>query len=249
MLHKRNSIFLFFFLSFILSYGQNFRAYYAVEFTPTNFDSIMNLDQIKKSVELQKIAQHMINVIQSANSKDFRLDYNQKESLFYHPPVLEKNERDFSAFGTFINFSGKYYVSKTVLTQQKEAFGKEFLVTYPKIDWKITNETKKIGKYICYKATAIKIREVPGEIIKEKIVAWFAPEIPFNYGPKDFHGLPGLIVQVQEGKTIFNLKKIVKEGDKKKIKIKPPTKGEKVTSEEYNKWVKKMFKASFPNRG
>jgi len=30
-----------------------------------------------------------------------------------------------------------------------------------------------------------------------EVVAWFAPEIPYNYGPLGYYGLPGLILELQ----------------------------------------------------
>lgn len=54
----------------------------------------------------------------------------------------------------------------------------------------ITQESKKIGDFICYKA-----------ITKNKRVVWFTPEIPLQFGPKQYRGLPGLILEVEIGKV------------------------------------------------
>ena len=67
------------------------------------------------------------------------------------------------------------------------------------------------------------------------IVAWFAPSLPFSYGPKDFYGLPGLIVQLTENRTTYLANKI--ELDDLEISIDFP-KGKTVSKEEFDKKLK-----------
>jgi GLPGLI family protein len=96
------------------------------------------------------------------------------------------------------------------------------------VKWEITNETKKIGKFNCYKA--IGLFERSGYINKkdEKIIAWFTPEIPFNFGPKYYSGLPGLIIKLEEGRVSYALKKINK-AESQKINFQK--KGKQITAE------------------
>ncbi|MGZ5192347.1 MAG: GLPGLI family protein [Kaistella sp.] len=63
-----------------------------------------------------------------------------------------------------------------------------------KLNWKISNEKAKIGSYNAQKATT----EFGGRTWN----AWFSSDIPLQDGPYKFHGLPGLIVKVEdEGKN------------------------------------------------
>ena len=63
-----------------------------------------------------------------------------------------------------------------------------------KFDWKILPEKAKIGDYNTQKATT--------EYGGRKWTAWFAQDLPFQDGPYKFHGLPGLIVKIEdEGKN------------------------------------------------
>ena len=63
-----------------------------------------------------------------------------------------------------------------------------------KFDWKISTEKEKIGTYNTQKATT--------EFGGRKWTAWFAADVPFPDGPYKFHGLPGLIVKIEdEGKN------------------------------------------------
>jgi GLPGLI family protein len=65
------------------------------------------------------------------------------------------------------------------------------------LEWEITNKTKKIGKYTCRQAkTTEKIYSRDGYFLYNNIIAWFAPDIPISFGPKNYNGLPGLILQI-----------------------------------------------------
>ena len=141
------------------------------------------------------------------------------------------------------------FVNKT------EIMGKRFLIKdeLPKYDWKLTSETKNIGVYTCYKATYT--REVErtnmtvedGEMVekKEKVdvvtTAWYTPTIPVSNGPGNYNGLPGLILEIKEGKQTIICSEIVM-NPKDKIKIVEPKKGKKVSQKQYTKIMAKKSK-------
>ncbi|WP_298317834.1 GLPGLI family protein [uncultured Aquimarina sp.] len=77
--------------------------------------------------------------------------------------------------------------------------------------------------------------EIPKEI---EVTAWYTPEIPVNQGPGAYWGLPGLILEVQEGRTTLLCNKIVLNAEEKE-EIKPPTKGKDVTQTEFDEITKK----------
>ncbi|PWN59351.1 GLPGLI family protein [Chryseobacterium viscerum] len=63
-------------------------------------------------------------------------------------------------------------------------------------NWKLVNEIKVINTINCKKAeVAFKGRNW---------IAWYAPEIPFPYGPMKFSGLPGLIVKITDDKGDYD---------------------------------------------
>jgi GLPGLI family protein len=135
------------------------------------------------------------------------------------------------------------------------------------------SETKQIGNYTAFKATAtkkvdeldwtnmrrrnrnneekkeeakldstktVKVTEeieIPKEIA---VTAWYTPQIPINQGPGEFWGLPGLILEVQSGRTTILCTKIVMNPEGKK-EIKAPSKGKEVTQKEYNATIKKKM--------
>ncbi len=64
--------------------------------------------------------------------------------------------------------------------------------------------------------------------------------MPYSYGPLKYIGLPGLILEVNDGKTVMLCTKIVMNA-KDKVEIKPASKGKQVTQTEYNDIVKKKM--------
>lgn len=60
----------------------------------------------------------------------------------------------------------------------------------PKFNWQISQEKARIGDYNAQKATT--------EFGGRKWTAWFSSDIPMQDGPYKFHGLPGLIVKVED---------------------------------------------------
>lgn len=100
-------------------------------------------------------------------------------------------------------------------------------------NWEITTETKTIDNYKCYKA--IYKYEYQARDLKTKtriITAWFTPALPFRYGPKNYNGLPGLILELQDWNTTFLATKI--ELFDKKIQIDFPN-GKTISMDEYEK--------------
>ncbi len=56
--------------------------------------------------------------------------------------------------------------------------------------WKILNDLKEVSGHICMNAFW------EDTVKKQKVVAWFALDIPQGAGPERFYGLPGLILEV-----------------------------------------------------
>lgn len=97
----------------------------------------------------------------------------------------------------------------------------------PRIDWKISFETKKIGRFTCSKASA-KFR---GRVY----IAWFTAEIPAPTGPWKLHGLPGLILEAQDDKAeykyLFQSIEIPLKNEEELSKL--PVVGDKITIADY----------------
>jgi GLPGLI family protein len=213
--------------------------------------------------------------------KTFVLTFDKNASTYVEEEKIEAagQQGGFRMMSSMMGGGGTHYknVKEKIFSVDKEFAGKEFLVqdSLPKLDWKLSGETKQIGNYMCFKATAVRpvsqsdfrnfrrkkedekkeeVKqeetkteekkqdrntnfmdqwEVPKEIV---VTAWYTPDIPINQGPENYWGLPGLILEVSDGKTVILCSKIVI-NPKEKKEIKAPKKGKLVTQSEYDKIV------------
>lgn len=69
-----------------------------------------------------------------------------------------------------------------------------------KMDWQVTDTIEQVKNYSCRKA----ISNWKGY----NFTAWFTDAIPINSGPEKFDGLPGLIVKMEYGQTMIELKNV-----------------------------------------
>ncbi len=93
------------------------------------------------------------------------------------------------------------------------------------------------------KSDSIKVRKVTDDIEMPKeilVTAWYTPQIPVSNGPGQYWGLPGLILEINSGKTTILCTEVTL-NPKEKKEINPLTKGDEVTRKEYNAIVKKKM--------
>lgn len=206
------------------------------------YNASFQYNEIIEKVNEMKTTELSKNLLKSSIKKSsdikFILKFNRNESLFMKEKKIEENKKNFTEI--LVAAKGFYYSNalENDVLQQKESFGDYFLISIPTVKWNLTQDKKKIGDYICYKATTEKKAEGRNGSFTKKIVAWYTQSIPFNYGPKEYKGLPGVILELQEGEILF--KAIEIKLNPTKNKIVKPNKGKKVTLEEYNKIVKEI---------
>ena len=103
-------------------------------------------------------------------------------------------------------------------------------------EWVISNQTKKIGNYLCYKATA-EVKEfnyIKNKEIIYKPYVWFTREISLPFGPKGFDGLPGLVLEAAVTEKVILFANDIDFNYLGKENISKPTGGKEMTKEEYN---------------
>ena len=104
------------------------------------------------------IAERMKSMLE----KTYVLTFNKTESIYKEDEKLEAPGAGGRGFGGMMSsFTGgpQYKDVKGALSlQEQEFFGKQFLVKeeLSKLEWEMGTETKQIGKYTCFKATAVK---------------------------------------------------------------------------------------------
>ncbi len=176
-----------------------------------------------------------INKIMAKTNIQFQLVINDNISLYFVKDALEENDSSLKVARVLYGAMDKYYIDKTKNESiiQKNAYGDLFLLPNKKVKWKLSKESKKIGKYNCFKATTRYTIDNGGDnVFDKKVVAWYTPEINSNFGPRGYHGLPGLILSLQDDIYLFTATEL-KLNQKKEAKISKPTKGKKMSNEEF----------------
>ncbi|WP_299620132.1 GLPGLI family protein [uncultured Tenacibaculum sp.] len=208
--------------------------------------------------------------------KEYVLTFNRKESFFKEEEKIDAISGATDSWGK--NFSpGDQYknIQSNELIQSQEFYGKRFLVKdqLQKIQWKIGSESKKIGNYLCMKATAsIPTKELTWynfswsdlrkaqpkkdslgntetpKIQMTEVEAWYTPQIPVSHGPGEFWGLPGLILEVSTGDKVMLCSKVIM-NPKDKIEIEAPGKGKEITKVAYQETIRGKMMEMRNNRG
>lgn len=116
---------------------------------------------------------------------------------------LEFNAEEDIILKALIGISNPMYfdfVNKKRLSTNKNTIvipDDKYLIEYPAhYIWDITNETKQVGNYTCYKAVLQKIENSKDTFFP--VTAWFYPELPINAGFSRYNGLPGMILELHE---------------------------------------------------
>ena len=161
----------------------------------------------------------------------FHLFFNQKEGLFESQKFLDTPRDRLLKLFRGVKGRGIHYNTNTERLSQLDFYGQDFLISYNKITWVLENKTKKIGNYTCFKATAIDSFKTRSGIKKYIVTAWYTPQINTSFGPIGFSGTPGLILELERNNIKYFATKIVL-NPKKKVTIKKPSKGIKITDEE-----------------
>lgn len=186
--------------------------------------------------------------------KTFTLDFTKSESIYKEVQELDAPKVP-SSNGVMVMISGSNgstdvlykNLSEKRVANKKELMGKVFLIkdNLVNYNWKLTGETKNIGNYTCYKAEFeieeedIQIDMNNGEVKEKKVtkkrilVAWYSPDVPISNGPGKYGGLPGLILEVNDGNETIVCSELVL-NPKEAKEIKEPTKGKIVTRERFS---------------
>ncbi|NQX82827.1 MAG: GLPGLI family protein [Flavobacteriaceae bacterium] len=175
----------------------------------------------------------------------YHLSFSGSKAMFEKEDTMSEKKSLMEIFAG----SSVYYTDiedKQVL-REAPLLDNNYTIDFPFPEWEMSQETRKIGNYICYKATTIDIVYRRGRIIEKEIIVWYTPSVPISFGLKQFSGLPGLIVEMSANHIIFKLKKI-KLNIKKGVKIKTPKVKELISMEEYSEKVAKISREEIKKR-
>lgn len=160
-----------------------------------NLDSAKNADP-ERAARMNGMQKGLTEFMKSFERTETELYFTPNES-FYQEREKELTEDEVNGeqnmFMRWKPENDKVYKTieedKTVTT--KDFMGKKFLVhdTVKDYQWKVTGKSKMIQDYMCMQATYT-------DDTLMNVEAWFTPQIPVSIGPRNYGGLPGLIVEL-----------------------------------------------------
>ena len=205
-------------------------------------------------------------MLPKSRTDKFELNFGNNHSILKHIDEDESND-EMGGGGVQIRMMAPGMdditycdLEKANRIEQREMFGKKFIVSNSirKLVWKLSDDTKNILGYVCRKATTQRFGKRTtmnidnGKMERKEIndtsniVAWFTTDIPVSAGPEVPGQLPGLILalDMNDGRMVYVASSVSPKTDL--TVIKEPSKGKKVTPDEFaaerNKMMEEMQK-------
>jgi len=154
-------------------------------------------------------------------------------------------------------------MAKQMQYEERAFFEKEFLIidSLKQYKWKLSEETKTIAKQLCKKATTMvtapqmRMRvsiggagnntdttaNTPRAPKETELVVWYAENIPVSFGPDNYSGLPGVIMEIDQdnGATVTTAVEVSAKYPKKELVA--PTKGDKMNRAQFQENMQKLM--------
>lgn len=130
------------------------------------------------------------------------------EKLIHHALLYNKNSDSIYSEVNWPSLKNKYLIADTLV----------------KYDWRFSSDTKQILGYTCKSALIITEKN-------DSVLIWFAPEIKEPFGPANYMGLPGLVLEVYDQRSNLHLfaHKLVRDN----FIVVFPSEGEIISKEKY----------------
>ena len=204
----------------------------------------LKINDNKGNSEMQKQIQEQLK---KQFQKEYTLTFNKNESVYKENEKLDAPAPSASGFKISLGQSDDILyknIKEHRFVKKTDIFGKLFLVKDSLVasKWELVNETKNIGEYTCFKAvytedyTTKKLTETgdfENESKQRTTTVWYTPQVPVSHGPDTYFGLPGLILEVNDGSTTLVCAKIVI-NPKEDLTIEEPKKGKEVNKAEFD---------------
>ena len=192
------------FLTFILYTNASKSQTFIVDYNLIlgNFTKIDSINTRIKDID-NELKLNFNNIIQNT------LIHSQQQSIFksykdvkvFSNPS-EKTELDFLNYYKLNDFTSIIFKDfKLKKTKNREfIIDKAFVIsdTLKSYNWILNNKEKKVKGFNCFSAETI-------DLFGNKVLVWFTSDVPASNGPGDFHGLPGLIIQVETDSYTFEI--------------------------------------------
>lgn len=208
------------------------------------------IDTSKSKNFKNRIAEFNKLLTENSNDLLFELIIDDFQSKFKKIKTLNLDEiaKSFNDLASSIGGTkGEFYINKkdSVFLNSKYLSDEIFKIKLEVEEWEISNVTKLIDKYKCFKAIRRDTIVNGSGSFENLVVAWFSPELPSFFGPAGYFGLPGTILELNNGKISLVATKIEFLKKNKKDNIEIETKGTILSQKEYNQLIGSLARERF----
>lgn len=224
--------FYFIFFTTIIYSQNNTIKYSAIQIEESEFQKNLPLDAKRTMESADKLVERIkIELVFNDSISVFKLEDGFNSSSYEEKIAVVKaglsvpRFMDLKQNKSFFNNKGNPIVGE-----------KEFLI-YDNLDfdWKILNEEKLINNLRVIKAIGTANKEQKNVTV----TAWFAPELPYRFGPYGIGNLPGLILEMQIGNIQYVAREIILKNNSKQIEI--PKEGKIIYIQDYYKLFRERY--------
>jgi len=200
-------------------------------------------EMVKMDIQLEGIDPQIAEQIPRERKSEKVLRFTEEEAMFEnHETEDPADSMPMEGSGIMIRVQqpdNKLYMDlkNKKAIEQKEFMSRVFLIEseLETRTWKISGHQRKILDHACQEAITL----VDGK----EVHAWFTPEIGVPVGPGKYSGLPGLVLAVEMNGGDRKLEATgIEFKPLEKGALKKPTKGKKVTRDEYLAIVEEKMK-------
>ena len=165
------------------------------------------------------------------------LFFNEKESRYTHSEEQSEESEGYSWRKEEYNVRRNF--EKNTMNDAVEMLGKVYLIedSLQAPNWKILNDIKDVAGHICMKAM------IQDTVKNQKIIAWFAQDIPVSAGPERLYGLPGLILalDINDGAVTVEASRIESKKLTTELDLPKKQKGKKINDAAYQEMLRKFI--------
>lgn len=219
---------------------------YEVGYSSENIKSYLSKN--RDSIKDKKQVEFLDNLLLNTKKVNATLKFKNNKAIYTVDDKMQlenhgKLTQKFSILSA--GGSNEYYSNietKALEIKNCETLDECFIIKSNFKKWNLTQETKTVNNYTCFKAT----KTVTRNNKNKNITAWYTPNIAFNSGPNEYNGLPGLILELENGSVVFRATKIIL-NPKEKVVIEELKGGKRVSFDEYSELIKKAKRSLFGN--
>lgn len=199
----KNNTLILFFLFIVYSFNSFSQSKLSVLYNTTFNGEVFSKD---KSQESQVLVNSTKGTEEKIKTLKFNLIINNNLSIFScQQELVKEGESTGEKMGKIVaGYDDVFYrdINLKKIISEKEVAFKRYKIEeiYNNFTWEYTKEEKNIQGYKCYLAKT--------KLLHLDVYAWYCPTLPYPFGPREFGGLPGLILELQRGKLVFQATKI-----------------------------------------